>query len=344
MKVFVESRFINQSRNGISRDSISILTPLLKDPNIEVQSFTFSRKNFLRGLIGLRTTLNGHPKYIDFHNELVFIPQLQGYLPKSKRTAVIRIHDIYPLTNPEWFRKMSSEIFKSTLARAVQDDHLFVCNSATTRARLLEYYPTARTKLLYCNSRTPTIIECGKCEFCSQKALFPGTPFLLTVGTVEPRKNYEMLIRIWNKAVNKQGLNLVIVGRKGWKSTKVMHQLGRRISNLVYFKDICDKGVQELTKGCAAYLSVSLGEGFNFPAMDAANLFKPLLLSDIPIHRELYGNNGKYFAPTNESQLGEVIERLDISLLEPFDFKPIYDEDFDEKVCNLFINEARKIT
>lgn len=344
MKVFVESRFINQNRNGISRDSKSILAPLLKEPNVEVQSFTFAQTNFLRAFIGIRTILNGHPKYIDFHSEQVFIPQLQGYLPKSKRTAVIRIHDIYPVTNPEWFRKMSSEIFKNTLDKAVQDDHLFVCNSATTRASLLEYYPKARTKILYCNSTTPTIIECDKCQFCSQKALFLGTPFLLTVGTVEPRKNYEKLIRIWNKAVNKQGLNLVIVGRKGWKSTKVMRQLGRRNRNLIYFKDICDKGVQELTRRCAAYLSVSLGEGFNFPAIDAANLFKPLLLSDIPIHRELYGNNENYFDPTNESDLGEVIEKLDIDLLKPFGFKPIYDEDFDERVCNLFINEARKIT
>lgn len=342
MKVFVESRFIMQSRNGISRDSKSIVTLLNSDPQVDLQTFTCARAKIARGLKGAKAIMNGHPSYINFGNAKVFIPQLQGYLPTSKGTAIIRIHDIYPITNPEWFRKISVRVFKLTLAKAVENEHLFVCNSMTTRDSLLSIYPTARTELIYCNSHSIESKKCGHCEYCSNTDQFAKKPFLLSVGTIEPRKNYESLIRLWERRASLDDLQLVIVGKYGWKSRKVHRLLKQKNQNMCYLQDVCDGGVQELTKTCKAYLSLSLGEGFNLPAMDAAKNLKPLVLSDIPIHKELYGKMATYFDPQDLLSISQIVNEIDFNNLEPVDNKLIPKFDFEDQVLNLIRNLSKE--
>ncbi len=341
MKVFVESRFVKQNKNGISRDSKSIVNNLKSDPNIDLQTFVAARTRFSQGLMGVKSILNGHPKYLDFGKAIIFIPQLQGYLPYSKGTGVIRIHDIFPVTNPEWFRKISVRIFKLTLAKAIENEHLFICNSVTTQNSLLSIYPAARTQLVYCNTETMESTKCGHCEYCRDIEQIARKPFLLTVGTIEPRKNYERLIQIWKKCPNPKGLQLIIVGRYGWKSRRTFRHLNQKNQNAKYLQDVCDGGVQELTRSCQAYISVSLGEGFNLPAMDAARNVKPLILSDIPIHRELYGESATYLDPQDIFCTNHEVLQKALNNLEPVDITLIPNVNFDHEVRNMIHNLSK---
>ena len=202
----------------------------------------------------------------------------------------------------------------------------------------MSIYPTARTEVIYCNSFSVDVRKCGHCEYCVDIDQITKKRFVLSVGTIEPRKNYERLIRVWKKRSNVQGLQLIIVGKYGWKSGKVFRLLNQKNQNVRYLEDVCDGGVQELTKSCQAYLSASLGEGFNLPAMDAARNSKPLVLSDIHVHKELYGKVATYLHPQDEFSISQTIERIVLNNLEPLDTKLIPNLNFDNQVRNLILN------
>jgi glycosyltransferase involved in cell wall biosynthesis len=226
------------------------------------------------------------------------IPQLENYIPTVKGSALIRIHDVFPITNPKWFRRLSANAFRITLSRAVEDGHTFICNSKYTEASFLEIFPTAVTFVLYCNPKRPPLLACRKCSHC-KLAEIPSKKYLISVGTIEPRKNFHTLVSSWNKVKDQVGINLIIVGRYGWKSKKTLKVIQHSGSSIIYIDDICDYGLSELISKSSGYVSVSLDEGFNFPAMDAALAGVPLIISDIPIHRELYGDSPYYFNPKN---------------------------------------------
>jgi glycosyltransferase involved in cell wall biosynthesis len=330
-----------QSRNGISRDSKSILEVLTKDTRFEIEPFEFAKNQILRGLFATKIVMNGHPKLINFGHDYVYIPQLQGYLPHVSETAIIRLHDIYPFTNPEWFKKISVRVFKQTLINAVKGKHLFVCNSFTTQQELLEHFPTALTKVIYCSTEIPESKSCGECDYCERIDVFAGISYFLTVGTIEPRKNYDFLLSVWKKFNANEVPTLIIVGRRGWKSFKVYQRLKRNNDNVIYLNNVCDAGVKDLTKNCMAYISVSLGEGFNYPAMDAAKFSKPLILSDISIHRELYANLPLYVNPNDETSLFNAITNFDSTRYKMEKRDRQTEDGYEENISNLFIGRSK---
>ncbi len=120
----------------------------------------------------------------------------------------------------------------------------------------------------------------------------------------------------------------------------VNQRLKRTNVNVVYLNNVCDAGVQDLTKNCMAYISVSLGEGFNYPAMDATKFSKPLILSDISIHRDLYGNSPIYINPSDESSLVSAIANFDYT---PHEVKMRAWQtrgSYEEEVSNLFMGRS----
>ncbi len=315
IQVTIGQKFLTNTRNGISRDASSLVTALAASPQIEIGISNESNPKSLKKLIlMLATTILRRPRLYKSQSRISLIPQIQNHLPESQNSAIIRIHDIFPITNPKWFRKISAISFKITLARAVADGHTFLCNSKYTQNCLLEIFPSANTHVLYCNTKQPALNPCKKCTGCNLESDFPKK-YLISVSTIEPRKNYPILVKAWNRAKPHVDQNLVIVGRYGWKSKKALKKIQNARPSVVYMKDVCDSGVRSLISSASAYVSVSLDEGFNFPAMDAALLGVPLIISDIPVHRELYGNSANYINPKNISEIEKAI--IEISRKPP---------------------------
>lgn len=291
----VAERYLKQSRNGISRDAATILDALKIEPNYQISKIELSRwSGKFKFLRMLKMIVSGQPTRFKTKANLSLIPQLDAMLPIKGERALIRLHDIFPMTNPGWFRRISAMSFRKTLLVAVKEKHFFLCNSNYTLSQLHKYFPDANAMVLYCNPTIPDTIACNKCQACNSEYHL-NSNYYLAIGTLEPRKNYENLLLAWEKVESVQNINLIIVGKYGWKLSKLRRLSTRKISNFYYFEDVCDFQIEKLTMNCIAFLSASFDEGFDFPALDAALLNKPLLLSDIPVHREIYGNSLTYF-------------------------------------------------
>ncbi|WP_424360277.1 glycosyltransferase [Methylocystis parvus] len=115
-----------------------------------------------------------------------------------------------------------------------------------------------------------------------------GAPddFILVVGTVEPRKDYDRLIDLVQKAP-KDAPPIVLVGRPGWgEVVERIDQLAMgNPSRFLWLRDLEDDGLRWLYRHASCFLSLSLAEGFNMPLVESGVSGRAIVCSDIPIHR-----------------------------------------------------------
>jgi glycosyltransferase involved in cell wall biosynthesis len=345
INILISARFLSMHRNGISRDSKTIISELKKSNDIsllELESSVniSSDKSFYRLIRMMKTVVLRKPTFYGSGSSYSFIPQIDTLLPDVKTTAFIRVHDIFPITNPQWYRFLSAISFKISLDCAVRDKHKFICNSEYTKSQLIKFYPSANAEVLYCNPARLPLKSCGKCDFCSEPHLFDFN-YVIAVGTIEPRKNYSGLIRAWKNVSKSSDRKLIVVGRYGWKAKKILKKL-QNTEGLIYLDNACDYAVNQLLLKSEVFISCSLDEGFDFPSVDAALLNKPVVLSDIPVHRELHGETATYFDPSSVEDIQKILTSNDyrFSSLDS-DFISVT-QDFEENLMKILdINERQ---
>jgi len=146
-------------------------------------------------------------------------------------------------------------------------------------------------------------------------------PSFLMVGTVEPRKGYlqalEAFTQIWRSG---QDVNLVIVGKEGWKGLpenmrrtipeivqrlKSHHELGQR---LFWLAGISDEYLERVYAASTCLIAASEGEGFGLPLIEAAQHKLPIIMRDIPVFREVAGDHAFYFSGLEPKYLVEAIQ------------------------------------
>ncbi|WP_294485760.1 glycosyltransferase family 1 protein [uncultured Mailhella sp.] len=138
-------------------------------------------------------------------------------------------------------------------------------------------------------------------------------PSLLEVSTVEPRKGYGQALaafeRLWAKGVD---VNFVIVGRKGWKIDELAKKIDEHPENgkrLFWLKGISDEYLNKVYEAASCVLFPSEAEGFGLAVVEGARHGKPLILRDLPVFREIAGENATYFQGIEPQELANCIEQ-----------------------------------
>jgi glycosyltransferase involved in cell wall biosynthesis len=110
---------------------------------------------------------------------------------------------------------------------------------------------------------------------------------IITVGTIEPRKNYEALLA--TLAYLPPEWNVAVIGRKGWGPIAQGWDAHVAASGerLVWHGQASDDDLLALYGESGCFVSMSLAEGFNMPLVEAGSLGLPVVVSDIAIHRSV---------------------------------------------------------
>jgi Glycosyl transferases group 1 len=239
-----------------------------------------------------RIHASGPPNSIFYQSQVSLLKP-----PKHAKDWVIRVHDLFPITNPEWFHIWDRFIFKRSLDSALKSGAGFIANSESTKVALLDYAKLPiRVELIPCAIRKLESPLCTLCAGCHRINELQNYEFVTAVGTLEPRKNYIELIKIWERRKSSNH-KLIIVGKVGWKSKKIRSAIAKS-QNTVYLNNCCDGALDRIFAISSSFISISLAEGFNMPAMEARQLYNlPLVLSDIAVHREFHADCA-YFITT----------------------------------------------
>jgi glycosyltransferase involved in cell wall biosynthesis len=309
-KIWIDPHLL-ENKSGIGRDARFMLGWL--NSNFECEIVRWPSVPFRNAkspswfLLGMRIVFGKIFHLPNTYDGAFYQSQLGPLLPgKGIRLWIVRLHDLFPQTNPEWFRWWSTRIFKRSLQLAVERHAIFLCDSSTTKIEMDKLFPgeILNTFVVPCQLPEVSPAKCGFCGACQNVQVIESGDYFLSVGTVEPRKNYLFALSAWNDfAEKKQNIaKLIIVGRPGWKTSKLQKDLEQsKDVGVIWFSQTCDGALEELYKGSKALISFSLAEGFDLPPMEARQRFqKPLVLSDIPVHREFHDGSAKFFSDNLE--------------------------------------------
>lgn len=133
----------------------------------------------------------------------------------------------------------------------------------------------------------------------------------LMVGTIEPRKGYAQILdafdELWRTGVD---VSLVIVGKAGWKVDLLVGRLrdhdeaGRR---LFWLEGVSDEYLEAIYAASTCLIAASYGEGFGLPLIEAAQHKLPVIARDIPVFREVAGDQAFYFEAKEPKEFAHAV-------------------------------------
>jgi glycosyltransferase involved in cell wall biosynthesis len=228
------------------------------------------------------------------------------------------IHDIIPLTHPEFWHPLHSKRFRDWFERAAGAGDFFVYNSHFTQHSVERFWDRehhdglpVKGAAIHLGYDLPQAVD-GLIRHPKLQLAFASSPrSYLCVGTIEPRKNHAVLLdafdRLWRKGDDS---SLIIVGRAGWLCEDTLDRIQKHPrcgERLFWFNDVGDEDLALAYSHAAALIFPSLVEGFGLPLVEALGRNLPVIASDIEVFREVAGDRAVYFPPRDAGTLAEII-------------------------------------
>jgi glycosyltransferase involved in cell wall biosynthesis len=140
-------------------------------------------------------------------------------------------------------------------------------------------------------------------------------PYVLWVGTIEPRKNLDMALDVWAALDDalRQEFELVVAGPIGWATPQTLHRLYSQPEGVRYLGYIPEADLPGLTAGAAALFYPSLHEGFGLPVAQAMACGVPVVTSSVSALPEVAGDGALYADPRSLDELRSALKRLLLS-------------------------------
>jgi len=133
---------------------------------------------------------------------------------------------------------------------------------------------------------------------------------VLAVGTLEPRKNYEVLLDAMDKLSPAQSVSLLIVGKVGWSCQGVVQRIAQhplRGTRIFHFDDADDGELLAAYRRADCLVCASWAEGFGLPVVEGLFHGLPVIASDIAVFREIGEDHCRYFPAGDASGLAQQI-------------------------------------
>ncbi len=252
-----------------------------------------------------------------FHNrcfdnlDVLHLPSPQfPYVRKPNVPVVVTIHDLIPLFMPQFHNWKRAVYFKKVLPWYLRKVDAIVAVSEATKRDIVKYYRISPDKITVVHDALPEI------NYKKVKK----EPFILYLGTLEPRKNIEGLIMAF-ALLKSRGFNkkLVIAGGKGWKYNSIFNLVKRlRLQNDVIFKGyVTDEEMDSLHGKAALFVYPSFYEGFGLSVLDAMAHGTPVVTSNVSSLPEVVGDAGILVNPYDVHSIADgILEALDSNIYD----------------------------
>lgn len=219
------------------------------------------------------------------------------WLRRTHQRPVFMVHDLIPLTNPEYCRAGERDRHALRMRTLLQAGAGLVSNSQATLDELARFalaqglpMPPAVAAPL-----APALLERtpGSTSPLAQ-------PYFVVLGTIEPRKNHWLLLHLWRDLVAQlgpQAPHLVVIGQRGWECENVVDMLERceALRGVVHELPSCpDAELARFLQHAQALLFPSFAEGYGLPLVEALMLGTPVVANRLPVFREIAGDVPDY--------------------------------------------------
>ena len=245
--------------------------------------------------------------------KLLFSPANTGPLSVAKQ--VVTIHDLSVIDRPEGFNPSFRAFYRFLLPRLARRVRAVITVSAFTRERLIEWAKILPSRVYVIPNgvdRRFSPQQIDSIEKLRNALQIPSPYYILSLGSIEPRKNLPRLFAAWERIRREvpDEVWLVVAGGKGKSS--VFKDVGiQRLPPRVHLTGrVADELLPTLYSGALAFVYPSLYEGFGLPPLEAMACGTPVLTSNVTSLPEVVGDAGLLVDPYNVEAIAHGIRRL----------------------------------
>lgn len=240
--------------------------------------------------------------------------------------VIVTIHDLVYKTYPEGHTQQARDTTDEQLGRIVAQADKLICCSNNTIQDLCKYFPvdTKKISLVYQGVDNNIFYPLNPKELAAAKKLLERKgvkgPFILFVGTIEPRKNLQNLLLALSELKLKSNYKgkLVVVGMKGWM-IEGLDQVIRNLSlqnDIIFPGYVTDEELRHFYNLTDLFIFPSFYEGFGFPIVEAFSCGAAVITSNISSCPEIAGDSAMLVNPYNPEDIANAMAKvLDDKLL-----------------------------
>ncbi|KXW57867.1 glycosyl transferases group 1 [Ferrovum myxofaciens] len=220
-------------------------------------------------------------------------------IQRSGLRPIFFLHDLIPLTHPEYCRPGSAAKHHQRLETMLHLGHGLILNSQDTHTFLASYAANHHWTV------PPHVVaHLAPPPFPPPSPDRPlEDPYFVVLGTLEARKNHLLLLNLWREwgaSGEKNIPRLVLIGQRVWECEQVVDMLERCEAVQPHVLEVsrCSDGdLATWLYHAQALLFPSFVEGFGMPLVEALSLRVPVIASDLPVFREIAGDCPVYLHP-----------------------------------------------
>ncbi len=228
--------------------------------------------------------------------------------------TVLTIYDILALREPQWCKATNVWHYRLMLPQSIRRAARIIVPSTTVKEELIEVLNADPGKIsvipLGADHIAGPVTDKQRLKAVRDKYGLPPD-YLICVGNIEPKKNIEGTVKIFEEVAGRLPHHLVLVGRSGWQCRNALARIrtspvSQRIHRLGY---VPLQDLPALYSGAAACLHFSWYEGFGLPPLEAMRCGTPMVVSNRAALPEVVGG-AALIADPNSPQAAAAIIRL----------------------------------
>ncbi len=241
-------------------------------------------------------------------------------LKKQGARIVAHIYDIISITHPQYCLERGVYNFMDFVGAHLQYADDIIVNALATVDELQNLAKSLKITLPPCHV-VPLGADFGKRELVADgqvpdrvAAIVKERPYILMVGTIEPRKNHKLLLEAYDKGLREMGYNIIMAGYMGWNMEEFEQKLKAHPDydkRIFHLEGMDDRAITYLYQHARFLAFCSYTEGFGLPLIEAIMRGTPVIASDIPVSREVAGDYCAWFEQDHAEALYEMVAYYD---------------------------------
>ncbi len=299
----VNARFLAHRVTGIQRYAREISSRLTGSPRMLTPRHG-------RGLAGHLWEQTRLPRLAA--GRLLWSPCGSG--PLGYRRQVVTVHDLFAIEHPEWYSGPYARWHSTMLRRLAREAVHLIAVSAYTKNRIVELLgrdPEEVTVVHNGPSRTTRLTTTAEAARAAAALALPSRRYVLSVSSIEARKNLPTLLAAWREAqrVLPDNVWLVLAGQQADVAIYGRQQRSVTPARVHYTGYVPEEHLAGLYSGASLFVFPSLAEGFGLPLLEAMNCGLRTITSATSSLPEVGGEAAVYVDPLDVGALAEAIVR-----------------------------------